>query len=395
MGAISWLNRMLVVTGVWDQTLCVHAITTIQAATAATPGIRKRATSVVILSSYANIVNAIAGAVLLPMSIHLPTSAYARTALALTFCLVALTVGVTTGRGAAVAGALQQDRIVWFCPMHHDITSPQPGRCSLCQMALVSGNPLDTQEYALELATVPAAVKAGVPFAIDMTVMHPVTERVIQSFEEVHDKRYHLFIISQDMSVFEHVHPEQRPNGTWRFEATLPKPGYYTLLSDFMPTGGSPQFVTRRLITSDFTGHIDTAAPALTPDRDFTKTVDSLTATVTFDPLTLVPGEHGHLRFQLTDAATKEPVVDLQPYLGAFGHTLIMGEQTLDAVHSHPTPGESDVTTGAGGPRVTFEGYFPVAGNYRAWTQFVRGGKLSTFTFTFRVPSPDEAIRRP
>jgi hypothetical protein len=34
---------------------------------------------------------------------------------------------------------------------------------------------------------------------------------------------------------------------------TLPKPGDYRILSDFLPTGGSPQFIGRTLETVDFT----------------------------------------------------------------------------------------------------------------------------------------------
>ena len=96
----------------------------------------------------------------------------------------------------------------------------------------------------------------------------------------------------------------------------------------------------------------------------------------------------------LTDAATGQPVTDLQPYLGAFGHTLIVSEDLQDAVHSHPSPGpESDVSRGLGGPHAIFEGYLPTPGVYRAWTQFFRNNRLSTFTFTFRVWSLDEAVR--
>jgi hypothetical protein len=42
---------------------------------------------------------------------------------------------------------------------------------------------------------------------------------------------------------------------------------------------------------------------------------------------------------------------------------------------------------------VTFEGYMPRPGRYRAWTQFLRNGELTTFSFTFRVVTLDEAVR--
>ena len=72
-------------------------------------------------------------------------------------------------------------------------------------------------------------------------------------------------------------------------------------------------------------------------------------------------------------------MTDLQPYLGAFGHALILSEDMRDYVHSHPFEGpDSDISKGFGGPTVTFEGYMPKAGRYRAWCQFQRNGEVIT-----------------
>jgi hypothetical protein len=280
----------------------------------------------------------------------------------------------------------------WYCPMHPEITAAVTGQCPICRMALVMGNPLDTREYELDFTTSPAAVTAGAPFTITLNVRDG--NEAITKFEEVHDKRYHLFIISRDMSVFEHVHPVQQADGSWEFEARLPKAGYYTIVSDFLPTGGSPQVITRHLITADFKGDARADEAQIQPDTIFEKTLNGMTAKVEFEPRPLLAGEHGHLTFHLTDATTSEPITDLQPYLGAFGHTLIMSEDQVTVVHSHPTPDLSnDISRGAGGPRVMFEGYFPTAGEYRAWTQFLRHDQITTFSFAFRVPTLEEAYR--
>ena len=260
------------------------------------------------------------------------------------------------------------------------------------QDAAGDGQSLDTREYELDFTTSPAAVRANALFTIKLIVKDG--DETITKFEEVHDKRYHLFIISRDMSVFEHVHPVQQPGGAWQLEARLPKPGYYNIVSDFLPTGGTPQVIMRPLITADFDGDALSAEVPIQPDTIFEKTVNGMTARVDFDPRPLQAGEHGHLTFNLTDAATRQPITDLQPYLGAFGHTLIMSHDQANAVHSHPTPDLSnDISRGAGGPRVMFEGYFPTAGVYRAWTQFQRNDQITTFSFAFRVPTLEEAYR--
>ena len=261
-------------------------------------------------------------------------------------------------------------------------------------MALVAGDPFDTREYTVEFSTAPTVVKAGVPIKMFFTVRHPGNGAPIRNFEVVHDKRYHLFIVSRDMDVFEHIHPEQRPDGSWEIEVKLPKPGYYQILSDFIPTGGSPQFIGRTLVTTDFAGDLESQAAHLEPDIILTRTVGSITAHLQLEPSILVAGQYGHLSFALTDAATGQPVTDLQPYLGAFGHALILSEDMLDYVHSHPFEGpESDITKGFGGPNVTFEGYMPRPGHYRAWSQFLRRGQVITVPFTLNVSTLEEAVR--
>jgi hypothetical protein len=202
------------------------------------------------------------------------------------------------------------------------------------------------------------------------------------------------------MEYFQHIHPEQRPDGTWTIDLTLPKPGYYKVLSDFLPAGGSTQFIARPLVTAGYTGDLAGDSAHLVPDTIFKKSVDDLTAEVAFDPRTFVAGLYGHLNFHLTDTRTGQPVTDLQTYLGAFGHTLIMSEDMVDYVHSHPIdisasdengpkqfmlPPDADPEKLRGGPDVTFEGLMPKPGRYRAWTQFRRNGKLYTFATTFEV----------
>jgi hypothetical protein len=291
--------------------------------------------------------------------------------------------------------ALDRRAAAWVCAMHPDVTSSEPGRCRKCNMALILGEPFEMQDYALELGTVPRVITPGVPFQLRLRIRHPRTGRVTGSFETVHDKGFHLFIIKQNATAFQHLHPDLTADGWWQVEVTLPADGYYRVISDFVPTGGSPQFLTRTIVTPGYAGDMASETSRFESDTALTKVADSIEATLSMEPQQPVVGEHGHLRFTLRDAHTKMPVHDLQPYLGAFGHALIVKDDLSEAVHSHPSPGpETDISSGAGGPNVTFEGYLPQPGWYRAWAQFRRRGQLSTFVFTFRVSTLDE-LRRP
>jgi hypothetical protein len=296
-----------------------------------------------------------------------------------------------------------EEEIAWVCPMHPDYTAASPGMCPLCKMALVSATPYDVRDYQLDFQTVPAVVKPGEKATLRFKISHPGTSQPVKSFLTVHDRQYHLFVISQDMEYFQHIHPAQESDGTWSIDVTLPKPGYYKILSDFLPGGGSVQFIGRPLVTAGYTGDLTGDSARLVPDTVLTKAVDEVTATVSYNPSFEV-GLYGHLNFHLTDTGTGRPITDLQTYLGAFGHTLIMSEDMVHYVHSHPldlsapTNSESgggprpfmlptgvDPETLRGGPDVSFEGLIPKPGRYRAWTQFRRDDKLYTFAYTFSV----------
>jgi len=298
-----------------------------------------------------------------------------------------------------------EQQTAWVCPMHADYTMDVAGKCPRCGMDLVRAAPFDVRDYQLDFRTVPAAVKPGQKAKLFFRFRHPATGEVVKNFEMVHERRFHLFIISQDMEYFQHIHPEEQPDGTWTIEVTLPKPGYYKILSDLMPAGGSAQFLARPLVTAGYTGDLEAGSAHLVPDTVLTKTVDDITAKVNYDPGTFVASYYGHINFFLTDTASGRPIQDLQTYLGAFGHTLVMSEDMEDYVHSHPLdilaipddeggppqfliPPGADLEKIRGGPAVTFEGLMPKPGRFRAWTQFRRNNEIRTFAFTFNVVAP-------
>jgi len=279
-----------------------------------------------------------------------------------------------------------EEEIGWICPMHSDVTSEKPGTCPRCGMKLVQGALFDMRDYHLDFHTMPEQVKAGEKATLMFSVAHPGTGERIKQFELTHDRPYHLFVISQDMEYFQHIHPQEGEDGTWSIEVTLPKEGYYSLLSDFLPAGGSSQFLTQPLVTAGYTGDLMAQAAHLVPDTSNTQTVDDLTASVTYDPGIMRAGSYNHITFNLTKNGV--PVRELQTYLGAFGHMLIMTEDMVDYVHSHPVdmlPVDANLEEIRGGPTVMFEGLMPKPGRYRAWTQFRYNDKVYTFTNTFEV----------
>jgi len=168
----------------------------------------------------------------------------------------------------------------------------------------------------------------------------------------------------------------------------LPKPGLYLIYCDIFPVGGLPQVIYRSLVTAGFGGDLFSAQARLVPDKVLTKTQDGVEFELKLNPIEPVGGRPATLKYHLSDERTGEPVKALQPYLGAWGHTLILSEDATDYIHSHPTeiiPEGANRAFILGGPDASFDTFFPRPGRYRIWSQFQRADKLTTVSFTINV----------
>jgi hypothetical protein len=257
----------------------------------------------------------------------------------------------------------------FWCPMHPDVRSGRAGTCHLCGMALVPIPPPKVGEYRLDVAV--HRTKAGAS-GLKLTVRTPDTNEVVRQFQTIHEKTFHLFVVSRDLEYFAHVHPEAQADGSFVLKHPL-APGEYMLIADFLPTGGTSQMVQRAIIVgvpgvrSRFS-----KPPAQTPAAGAVEVEGVRVALTTED---LAAGKDACLTFTLTDAKTGAPVTDLEPYLGAPAHMLMVRADLSDAVHGHP----EELKTG--GPTVSFHPLVPAGGAYRVWVQFQRSGRVFTAAF--------------
>jgi hypothetical protein len=300
------------------------------------------------------------------------------------------------GTGRPLIKDLPTNTSGYICPMHPNEVKAEPGTCSICGMSLVAGDPMATADYLLRVTTEPRAPKAGQKTKFRFTVLHPLTEKPVTEFGEVHDRLYHLFLISRDMKHFFHEHPTAEKDGSFVYEHVIPEPGQYMLFSDFMPIGGGPQMIATPLITAGFDGDIASSLPNLVPDKSWVKTANGVTVELQIEPSALIAGEETDVPIHFTDEKTGEPVKDLQRYLGAFGHAMMLNEDMTEHVHAHPEEQlEGTAITSGGGPDLIFHALFPKPGHYRIWLQFLRNDTLSTIPFTVRVIRAGETLVSP
>ncbi len=265
----------------------------------------------------------------------------------------------------------------YWCPMHLDVRSSAPGKCPICGMALVPIPPPRLGEYRMDVAA--TAARDGGISRLRITLREPETDRRVTSFATIHERLLHLFVIDRSLRFFRHVHPVQAADGTFDLREPIP-PGAYVVIADFLPQGGVSQMVQRAIVTPGYKGPLFPVPPDLSTETASERTVDGVR--VQLDAKNLRAGREAVLRFNLSDAATGAPIADLEPFLGAPGHVLIVNADLTEADHVHP----EEPT--ARGPFITFQPLLPAGGFYKVWVQFQRRGAVVTVPFAIAVAEP-------
>lgn len=278
---------------------------------------------------------------------------------------------LTSGVGAP--GLAPEADLEYVCPMDADIRSKAPGVCPRCGMKLVRGI-AETSEYPVRITTQPARLNAGRDVRLDFRVQDPKTLTPVRDFEIVHEKLYHLFVISQDLQFFVHEHPQLRPDGSFQLQLRFPKPGLYRVLNDFYPALGTPQLIERTLLVE---GEGFQLAFARINADTAPKHTENLDVELALDPPRPVAGMKTLLFFRLT------PKDGIEPLLGAMGHMLAASSDLIDMIHTHPFQ-VTDYKDGAA-EQIQFNVIFPRQGVYRVWVQFQRKGVVNTAAFNVPV----------
>lgn len=211
----------------------------------------------------------------------------------------------------------------------------------------------------------------------DVTIQISVQDQSgtpIEKFDINHEKLLHLILVSKDLSYFAHLHPEYKGKGLFEVKTRFPFGGEYKWFADFIPAGSSA------MTKSDWVkvdGQSRTPEK-LDPDGPFTKTVEGKRVTLAVKHLH--PNEDVTLTFSFKDAKTDKPITNLQPYLGAAGHVVIISEDAEQYLHVHPLDEKS------AGPDAKFVTNFPKSGVYKIWGQFQHEQKVFTVPFVVQVP---------
>jgi hypothetical protein len=250
--------------------------------------------------------------------------------------------------------------------MDPDVRSNQPGTCRRCGMKLREGIP-EPVEFHMDLALTPRAVIPNQTTQLKFTIHDPWKDRPVKDFQIVHEKLFHMFVVSQDLQFFLHDHPVFEPAGDFVYDLAFPKPGMYRILGDFYPDGATPQLIARTVIVRG------APPPPAKLQRDYsTKQAENLRVEMTTDPPQPLAAQKTQIYFRLS------PADGIEKYIGAWAHMLAASDDLIDLIHTHPFIAD-------GGPQVQFSLEFPRARTYRVWVQFQRKGVVNTAQFDVPV----------
>ncbi|HEX6389547.1 MAG TPA: hypothetical protein VFZ89_08870 [Solirubrobacteraceae bacterium] len=183
----------------------------------------------------------------------------------------------------------------------------------------------------------------------------------IRDFEVEHEKRLHLIIARRDLTAFQHLHPRQRPDGSWTTPVRIDDAGSYRVFADFVREG------TAETLAGDLRVDGPADLRAIPEPRP---TASDAGYDVRLDAATARPGKAAELEFTVTKDG--KPVA-VQPYLGARGHLVALRDGDLAYLHVHPEEH---------GHGIAFGATFPTSGRYRLFLQFKHNDRVRTVAFT-------------
>ena len=234
----------------------------------------------------------------------------------------------------------------------------------IAPLAVMAGLAVEANGYRLApaVATLPANVSSLFAFRIEDSTGRPHV-----AFDELHERRLHLIVLSRNLVVYRHLHPSMDPAGTWSVDVPPLTPGSYRVYADFEPTGADRITLAADLQVAGLVPVTDLPAAAAYNDVDGYSVTWSGDIAVGSSSIVLSVDRDG-------------TAVVTEPYLGAAGHLVVVRVGDLGYLHVHPV----DDT---GGIRIRFGADFPTPGLYRLFFDFAHDGAVHTASFTVEVPT--------
>ena len=259
----------------------------------------------------------------------------------------------------------------YACPMHPEVDGHEGDKCSKCGMLLEKIQPKEEVKYTIQMNTHPAEVEAGKEFEIILKPTRMDNTTALVPLDEVHEKKIHLILVSDDLSQFQHIHPEYTEQGDYRIKTTVSQGGKYHIYADYKPSGSGAQLDHQ---TIEVKGDIGVAKNYTTPQ--LTATDSDITLELIGNGSNFKTNEMLHIDGRISMNGKSISANELDNFLGAKAHVVLIGVDNKSFIHVHPE---------ISGNNLHMHATIQDPGTYRAWIQFMYRGKLYTTDYVLIV----------
>ena len=273
-----------------------------------------------------------------------------------------------------------------------------------CMGCMVEGiEHICDKEKFLEITTKSGAFVDFSTFPKDINPMQTATldfafkdaERKPLKLEVEHEKIVHVIVINDDFTIFSHIHPEDsklttnemKNNGLFAINYTFAKSGRYVVGINFAANSND--------YTKTF--YVDVSGTKKeNPKKDLsTKNIfGNYTVHLSYSKITA--GKPVALKYYFENG--NRPLEDMEPYLGAAMHVVIVKDDLTDFMHTHAMAGmdgmmnmnmpmtmhEMEVPSKFG-PNLEVDAEFPEKGLYHIFSEFRHKGKVVLTHFMVEV----------
>ncbi|WP_448607337.1 hypothetical protein [Paenimyroides ceti] len=186
--------------------------------------------------------------------------------------------------------------------------------------------------------------------------------------EVVHTMKMHLLVVNEELTWFDHIHPEKQADETYYVAETFPSAGKYLFFIDYKPVD-HPASVSMKSIEVE--GNLLKQIPETNPK--LTAVVDGYTISL-LNGNDLKTNTAQSLEFSIEQEGKRLEEKDIEPYLGANAHIVMISQADKDFLHIHPMSQDPFP--------IYAKTYIKKTGLYRMWVQFKIEGEIHTVDFT-------------
>lgn len=215
------------------------------------------------------------------------------------------------------------------------------------------------------------------------------TGKVLKNFDTVHEKKLHLIVVRKDRTNFQHVHPAlDQSSGMFMLQGfNFPTIGDYRVFADFTPSSAQKGPDGMKLSATPYkdvsVGDVGKYTPqSLGSDKTTSNVAGFTTSLILLSDdsagATYTTGVPLLLGVNINRDGT--PYKNLQTYLGALGHMVVLGPN-LEYIHAHAMSEDAATQNGL----IAFQVTFPDPGQYKIYLQTQANNQVNTTDYTVTV----------